>query len=94
MINLKDSINEQQLLDICLSLVACEEYADEFFAGPAGIVITAQAINDIGENFTEEEISSKIHNMIVSKVLENLIKKGLVDVDLTGDEPKYKINND
>lgn len=93
MINLKDTINEQQLLDICLSLVACEEYADEFFAGPAGTVITAQAVNDIGDDFTEEEVAKKVNYLIVSKVLENLTKKGLVDVDLTGDEPLYKLND-
>jgi len=94
MINLKEVINEQQLLDICLSLVACEEYEDEFFAGPAGMVITAQAVNDIGYDFTEVDIAARVGELIVSKVLENLTKKGLVDVDLTGDEPRYKINQE
>jgi hypothetical protein len=97
MINLKEVINEQQLLDICLSLVACEEYADEFFGGPAGKIITAVAVNNLNkkqEEFSAEEISEEISMMITGKIIENLTKKGLIDVDFSGDEPLYGLNKD
>jgi hypothetical protein len=95
MIELKEQINEEQLLDICLNLVALEEYKDEFFSGPAGQVITARAVNNIlnkQEEFTEEEVCKEISVMITGKILENLTKKDLIEVDLSGDEPIYGLN--
>jgi len=97
MINLKDIINEEQLLDICLNLVAREEYADEFFGGPAGEIITARAANNISkkqEGFSVEEITEEINMMITGKIIENLTKKGLIEVDFSGDELLYGLNKD
>jgi hypothetical protein len=95
MIDLKSTINDEQLLDICLSLVALEEYKDEFFSGPAGKIITARAVSNIlnkQEEFTEEEVCDEISMMITGKIIENLTKKDLIEVDLSGDEPLYGLN--
>jgi hypothetical protein len=97
MIELKAQVNDEQLLDICLNLVALEEYKDEFFSGPAGAVITARAVNNLLKNqeeFTEEEVCDEIAMMITGKILENLSKKDLIEVDLSGDEPLYGLNKD
>jgi hypothetical protein len=95
MIDLKSTINDEQLLDICLNLVALEEYKDEFFSGPAGQIITARAVNNVfnrQEEFTEEEVCDEISMMITGKIIENLTKKGLIEADFSGDVPRYGLN--
>lgn len=95
---IKESINEQELLDICLNLILLDNDEGEFFAGPAGRVITHYAVVEItkekekaGEepDFTEEEVCNKINNLYTAKLLENMTKKGLLKVDFSGDEVKY-----
>lgn len=89
--NLKDLINEEQLLDICLSLLSLGDDSD--FDGAAGMIVTARAIQELSkdEEFTEEEVANKVNELIISKSLEILVKKGEAEVDLTGKEVKYRI---
>lgn len=92
--NLKDLINDEQLLDICLTLLSFDD--ESYFGGPAGMIVTARAAQELskeGGDFTEDEITARINELIVSKVLERLVKEGEVEVDVTGDETLYrKIN--
>jgi hypothetical protein len=97
MIDLKTVINDEQLLDICLSLVALEEYESQYFSGPAGAVITARAINNIlkeQDDFTDDEVGHEVSMMITGKVLENLTKKGKIEVDLSGEEPLFGVTKE
>lgn len=98
---IKESINEQELLDICLTLAALDGEGDEYFAGPAGKVITHYSIIELtkekeraGEEqeITEEEICDKINSLVIGKVLENMTKKNLVKVDFSGDEVMYGLD--
>jgi len=86
-------ITSEELFDICLSLVV---FDDDAFNGPAGRIVTFKATLELAEekeSFTEDEIEERIKNMIVSKILENLVKKDLVEVDLSEDETGYRITD-
>ena len=84
--NLLKLINEEQLLDVCLTLVSLNEKS---FDGPAGMIITAYAAKELG-SFTEEELTEKINELIVNKTLENLVNDGEVEVDFSGEEILYR----
>jgi len=98
---IKESINEQELLDICLTLVTLDNEEGEYFAGPAGRVVTHYAVVELtkekekmGEeaDLTEEEICEKINSLFVGKLLESMTKKGLLKVDFSGDEVLYGLD--
>lgn len=84
--NILELINEEQLLDVCLTLVSLNEKS---FDGPAGMVITAYAVKDL-DSFTEEELTEKINELIINKTLENLVNDGEVEVDFSGEEILYR----
>ena len=97
MIDIKEVLNEEELLDVCLNLVSLEREQDEYFNGPAGGVITAYAVNNIlkrQDEFTEEEICEEINRMIIEKTLYNLSKKGLVDVEFRDDDTYYSLSKE
>ena len=88
--NLLKLINEEQLLDVCLTLVSLNEKS---FDGPAGMIITAYAARELssnGKDFTEEELTEKINELIVNKTLENLVNDGEFEVDFSGEEILYR----
>lgn len=88
--NILGLINEEQLLDICLTLASLN---DESFDGPAGMIITAYAARELSsnsKNFTEEQLIEKVNELIVNKTLENLAKIGEVEVDFSGEEILYR----
>lgn len=81
---LKDLLNDQQLLDVCLTLVASGGVlSGDFFEGPAGLVITAYVIMN-NKNYDSEIITEKINSLLTSKIVEILMIKGMVDVDADG----------
>lgn len=84
-------INDEQLFNICLDLVALDETK---FDGAAGIVLTHRAIQEVSsefEEFSEEQISDKINEYLVDKIIENLVKMGEIEVDMNGEENVYRI---
>lgn len=86
-----DLINDEQLFDICLNLVAIDETK---FDGAAGQIIAYRAIQEVSsefEEFSEEQILYKINEYLVNKIIENLIKEGKVEVDMDGEENVYRI---
>jgi hypothetical protein len=100
---IKECINEQELLDICLSLVASEDLKKEdgYFSGPAGRVITLYSAMELtkekelkGESleFTDEEVSKRVHQLCIDKLLEIMTKKNLLSVDFSGDKILYSAN--
>ena len=98
---IKESINEQELLNLCLTLLALDDESNEYFDGPAGRVVAHYAIIEltkekekVGEDpeFTEEEICDKINSLVIGKVLENMTKKNLIKVDFSGDEVMFGLD--
>lgn len=100
---IKEILNEQELLDVCLSLVALEQEPDEYFAGPAGKLITYYACSELvkekerlGEEpeFSDEEVAVRVNQLIVGKVLEQMTKKNLIQTDFSGDEVMYGLTEE
>lgn len=90
--NLKEIINEEQIFDVCLSLLAVGDEDGSDFSGPAGRVVTYRACQNLAkkkEEFTEEEIANEVNELIVGKVLERLAKRGDVEVNFDGKEITY-----
>jgi hypothetical protein len=88
--NLVKLINEEQLFNICATLVSIN---DDYFDGVAGEILTAKAIKDLykkNKDFTDEDVANKINEFIISKALEELVRKGEVEADLSENETIYR----
>lgn len=78
--------NEEKLLDFALSHI-CERNSDEVHE-VADAILTCYIVNDFkkkNQSFTEEDITSKIKELIADYTMTDLVKKGLVDVDIDSD---------
>lgn len=56
--------------------------------------IVFHCVSELGSNgdtFTEEQVEKMFTELVTSHTLERLVYKDLVEVDLSEDEPRYKI---
>jgi hypothetical protein len=93
MLNLDKVINEEQLLDFALSHIA-ERESYEVHPVADQIVLT-YVINKLvaegKESFTEEDVQEQYSVLVLDKVLEGLVNKGLVDVAFDEKEPTFQL---
>lgn len=80
--SIKNCINEEELLDICLDLCSLKEGA---FEGAAGRVITMYVAKDLkvcAEEIADrvDEVSYGCQRLIAGKITNDLSLKGLIDV--------------
>lgn len=88
--SLSDFITEEQLVDLCLTLVSATGNSYKSLEGPVGNVLRAKAFQILGEDATEKEINNKVEQMLLEKDYELLAKLGVVEVDLSGPKTQYK----
>jgi hypothetical protein len=81
MIELKEVINDEQLLDFALSHI-CEKDTEEVHPVAEQIVILYIINNTKGEEFTDEYISEKYRELIADYVLCKMEKNGLIDMGI------------
>lgn len=87
-IDLKDVLNEEELLHLCLEVV-CKCNSDETFTSSnhcnyAMRFVVAYAMKECGPE-DEEEISEKTNELIANHIINNMIKNGLIEENLEGD---------
>ena len=83
-------LNEEQTYDICLSLIALDNY---YFDGPAGLFITWKICkdNDLDINsISTQDLTDKINQQLTEKSLEILVRHDIIEVDISGKETLYK----
>jgi len=87
---MKNILNEEQIYDICLSLIALD---DHYYDGPAGLFITWKICRDKNLHINEinnEELTKLINQSILEKTLEIMARKNLIEVDISGEETLYR----
>lgn len=89
--------NEEELLDLALFSVANAPKEDDVPKAAYSIIIRYICNKYHKENiksFTEEDIQRDVQEMVTSYVLAGLTRKGIVDVDFSGDEPIYRLTEE
>lgn len=84
---IKQVLTEEQILELCLFKELNTVGGDEIaYKGVVSYVFSKN------KNDTDENISEKVKELLVSYTLKTLTEKGVVDVDFSGDEPRYTVN--
>lgn len=90
-----ESINDQQLLDLCLELQSLREFDME---GLSGELITLHCMNEYYNetkslDFTNEDLVDKISNLASEYELSRLVKEGYLDVVFDEQGVSYTATN-
>ena len=96
MISILENVTEEQLLDFFLDYVANSNSDETTHIVPEKIICN-YAINEVGkdqETFTEEDVLERYKELITSHILTKMVKDGLVEVDLSKEDPKYILSEE
>lgn len=79
--------NREQLLYLALGVIADD--GDDDYKNIAASIVHWYIINELAQKqdtFTEDEVTDKFNELVINHILENLIKKGLVEENIPDED--------
>ena len=92
MLNLKDVINDEQLLFMALDLVANEPDDEEGvfesdtyeWANEIVFMAAIRKLHETSNEVTEDEVEAEVRMIVLTHVLDKMTRKGLIEEDMDG----------
>lgn len=90
-----DLVNKEQLLHMALEVINSDDLGEEYKEIAVSIThwYILNQIIETQETFTEDEINDKFNELITGHILNNMVKKGLIQENIPedGEESTYSL---